>query len=174
MLFEGMRTSTLALIAASLVPFGCGDCEPPVAGVLLNDSLPAVTPTGWTERIHTFVAPQSGALDIRFDRQDGRSSYAGSVFLFVTGAECAHVSNDPQGMTNGQAFRPDCAVLANSFGDTTGCQGCARLAAPAGVRSGDTVKVFVYGLSTPADLPYRLSYSVGDGGCEAGTPNNAN
>jgi hypothetical protein len=168
MLEEVMRTAAFVLGAGALLSFGCGNCEPPVAGVLTNDLLPAVVPTGSTERIHTLVAPRSGDLDITFERQDGLSSYAGSVYLFVTGPECVHVSNDPQRMNNGQAFRPECAVLANSYAAGPTCLGCASLAAPAHVERGQTVKVFVYGLSTPADLPYRLAYTVGDDGCTSG------
>ncbi len=40
--------------------------------VAAADVLPAVTPTGLTERVHTFAAPEAGGFDLTFERQDGR------------------------------------------------------------------------------------------------------
>jgi hypothetical protein len=73
-------------------------------------------------------------------------------------------------MRNGQQFRPECLVLANSYEDLNCCQGRVRLAAPARAESGQAVKVFVYGLDQPEALPYRLTYRAGDSNCSSGRP----
>lgn len=166
-----MRAALAWLVVGGglLVASAC-TCAPAVDGVVASDVLPAVVPAGFTERVHTFVPPASGELDVRFERQDALQGYAGPVYLFVTGPECASVSDDPQRMRNGQAFQPGCAVLANSYGlDLNCCQGSVRLASPARVQRGQTVKVFVYGLSQPLALPYRLTFRAGDSACRTET-----
>jgi hypothetical protein len=166
-----MRTSDWVVVGMLLASCGCS-CAPAVDGVLADDVLPAVSPAGTTEHVHTLVAPESGDLDIRFERQDRLEGYAGPVYLFVTQPDCVSVSNDTVSMRNGQAFRPLCPVLANSYGeDLNCCMGRVRLASPARVKRGQTVKVFVYGLSQPGPLPYRLTYSTGDAQCRSDTRN---
>jgi hypothetical protein len=52
-----------------------------IEGVMADDVLPRVTLAGFTERVHTLVAPASGDLDVRFERQDGAEGYTGPVYL---------------------------------------------------------------------------------------------
>ena len=166
-----MRVPLAVSIAALSLAASACTCTPVAEGTVATDVLPAVVPTGFTERVHTFVPPASGELDIRFERQVASQGYAGPVYLFVTGPECASISNDPQSMRNGAAFRPRCDALANSYGpDLNCCEGSVRLASPARVEAGQTVKVFVYGLSQPQALPYRLTYRSGDLDCSSRRP----
>lgn len=168
-----MRFPSLVMVIAgvALASPAC-TCSPMAEGTVATDVLPVVVPAGFTERVHTFVPPASGDLDIRFERQDALHGYAGPVYLFVTGPECTSVSDNPVDMRNGQAFQPRCAVLANSYGgDLNCCQGIVGLAAPARVRRGQPVKVFVYGIAQPSSLPYRLSFRTGEPGCRADTMN---
>jgi hypothetical protein len=159
--------SRRALLTAVLtVPSAACDCEPPVAGAVASDALPAVTPVGATELSYRLIAPRDGSLMLEFTRRDGRDDYAGPVFLFVTRADCASMTDQPQTLRNETAFQPQCAALADSLGfNGSCCRGQVRLANPAQVRAGQDLKVFVYGLSTPGTLPFDLTYRVGDDNC---------
>jgi hypothetical protein len=157
----GHATSLCALALPILA--GCS-CVQPVEGVLATDTL---MPVPVNVRAFTLSVPAAGDLNVTFARQDGREEYSGAIYLFVTGPDCDAVTDDPSSLRDGQRFRPACAVLANSYKDLNCCVGRVTLAAPARLREGTTVKVFVYGLDQPASLPYVLTFEVGDPDCRS-------
>jgi hypothetical protein len=150
------------LLALSLFA-GCS-CTPVVDGIVATDTLPTAPVT---VRTYLIPVPASGDLNLTFTRQDDGEGYAGSVYLFVTPRDCATLTDDPLSIRDGQAFRPRCLVLANSYGDQNCCAGRVTLATPARVTRGETVKVFVYGLFQPVDLPYTLTFQAGDLQCRS-------
>jgi hypothetical protein len=156
------RAVVPCLLALSLF-VGCS-CTPVVDGIVATDTLPAA---GVTVRTYLIALPASGDLNLTFTRQDDGEGYAGSVYLFVTPPDCAILTDDPVSIRDGQAFRPKCLVLANSYGDQNCCAGRATLATPARVTKGETVRVFVFGLFQPADLPYTLTFQAGDSQCRS-------
>lgn len=142
---------------------GCS-CTPVVDGVVATDTFPTAPVT---VRTYLLPVPASGDLNLTFTRQDDGEGYAGSVYLFVTPRDCAILTDDPLSMRDGQTFRPKCPVLANSYKEQNCCAGRVTLASPARVTKGETVKVFVYGLFQPADLPYVLTLQAGDSECRS-------
>ena len=157
-----MRLPILCFLALSVLG-GCS-CTPVVDGVVAADVLPAAPATVKT---YLLRVPVSGELTLTFTRQDDREGYAGSVYLFVTPRDCVSLTDDPQSLRDGQTFKPKCLVLANSYAYQNCCQGRATLASPARMTGGETVKVFVYGLYQPADLPYELTFQAGDSQCRS-------
>jgi hypothetical protein len=157
-----MRLPIPCFLALSLLG-GCS-CTPAVDGVVAIDMLPAAAATVKT---YLLRVPVSGDLDLMFTRQDGRDGYAGSVYLFVTRPDCVSLPDDPVSLRDGQRFRPKRLVLANSYADDNCCRGRVTLTSPARVTGGETVKVFVYGLYQPADLPYVLTFQAGDPQCRS-------
>jgi hypothetical protein len=157
-----MRLPILCFLALSVLG-GCS-CTAVVDGIVAIDTLPTAAVT---VRTYLLRVPASGDLNLTFTRQDNGEGYAGSVYLFVTPRDCATLTDDPPSIRDGQAFRPKCLVLANSYGDQNCCAGRATLATPARVTRGETVKVFVYGLFQPADLPYVLTFQAGDSQCRS-------
>lgn len=157
-----MRLPILGLLALSVLT-GCS-CTPVVDGLVAADVLPAAPVT---VRTYLLRVPVSGNLNLTFTRQDDREGYAGSVYLFVTRRDCVSLTDDPLSIRDGQAFKPKCLVLANSYAYENCCQGRATLASPARVTGGETVKVFDYGLYQPVDLPYVLTFQSGDSECRS-------
>ena len=157
-----MRLPILCFLALSVLG-GCS-CTPVVDGVVAADVLPAAPATVKT---YLLRVPVSGDLTLTFTRQDDREGYAGSVYLFVTPRDCVSLTDDPQSLRDGQTFKPKCLVLANSYAYQNCCQGRATLASPARMTGGETVKVFVYGLYQPVDLPYVLTFQAGDSQCRS-------
>jgi len=160
---RGLDRAGVGALLAAVLHAGCS-CTPVVDGVVARDVLPVADATVKT---YLFTVPADGELDLTLSRLDARSDYAGPVYLFVTTPDCASVTDDPPSLRNASAFQPRCSVLANSFAEGNCCLGRTRLADPAHVKAGTTVKLFVYGLSQPHDLPYELRFASGDAGCAA-------
>lgn len=157
-----MRLPILCFLALSVLG-GCS-CTPVVDGVVATDMLPTAPAT---VRTYLLRVPVSGDLNLTFSRQDDHEGYAGSVYLFVTLPDCVSLTDDPLSIRDGQRFKPKCLVLANSYGYYNCCLGRVTLASPARMTRGETVKVFVYGLYQPADLPYVLTFQAGDSQCRS-------
>lgn len=159
------RTAAVAAVATLAFFMASCDCQPRVVEVLASDTLPAVGANRATELSYRLKAPQSGDLMVEFTRRDGREGYTGNLYLFVTRADCESLTDHPLSLSNFDIFSLRCSTLANSIGWGVTGQGHVGLASPARVRAGEDLKVFLYALNTPGELPFEITYRMGDSNC---------